>query len=118
MNNLMLEPHSTAGDFLRTFTVRDTTTDEPYDLSDVTAIGVSLRLAGCERLRASSASGEVVIDDDPATGRFTVEIPFTRFRDFRSGAYSLGVVISDATQRVQLVLGTLPIVEGHPHELA
>lgn len=118
MNNVMLEPHSTAGDFLRTFTVRDATTDEPFDLSGVTAIGVSIRFSGHEYLRASIASGEVAIDDDPATGRFTVEIPFTRFARIRAGAYSLGVVMSDATDRVQLVLGTLPIVEGHPHELA
>lgn len=118
MNNVYLDPQSNAGDFFRTLAVQDAATGAPYDLSDVTAVAFSLRLSGCERLKASLATGEITIDDDPETGRIAIAIPASRLRELRSGAYSVGVVISDGTDTVQLLLGTLPIIEGHPHELA
>lgn len=118
MNNLFLDPQSNEADFARTFTVRDATTGEASDLSGITEIGLSLRFDGHEALRVTLASGEITIDADPATGRFAVVIPAARFRTIRGGAYSIGIVMSDGADRIQAVLGTLPIVEGHPHELA
>ncbi|TVR08167.1 MAG: hypothetical protein EA385_10635 [Salinarimonadaceae bacterium] len=118
MNTAFLDPQSTAGDFHRTLSVRDVTTGEPYDLASVTAIAFSLRLSGHEQLRASLATGEITIDGDPVTGRIAISLPVSRLRHLRSGAYSVGVALSDGSETVQLLLGTLPIVEGHPHELA
>lgn len=60
-------------------------------------------------LSVTTPDSQIVIDGST----FSVSIPAASLDDLCAGAYHVSVVMTDGTSTAQLLLGTLPLIEGY-----
>lgn len=88
-------------------------TDEGFDLSHAVEIEIQIsqQQPSCRaELTATLTGGEIeMITPSVFRWTFTAE----QMRRLRAGTYDVGVVITFPTEIQQLIIGTLPVREGH-----
>ena len=106
-----LSPVSNRADWIDTFQLLDEETNEPIDTSDATAIIIEVRAPStrCVVLTGSLSSGEI---ERVETGTFQWHFTADRMRLLCPQDYEIGCTIVKDGITVQLLIGTLPVMDG------
>jgi hypothetical protein len=106
-----LDPISNRVGWLRTFEIDDDDTSETIDLTGASIVAeVRDPRTGAIVISATTANGQITIDD---TGVFTINAPLSPSGPLiRAGEYEVGVTATINGVPVQLIIGTLPILDG------
>ena len=105
-----LDAMSNKAGWLAEFELDDADTGSPIDLAGA-AIVVEARdpLTGCIVLSATTANGRIAIAD---TGVFRVDVPPGETQRLGAGTYEVGAAITLNGESRQLIIGTLPVLDG------
>ncbi|WP_445215458.1 hypothetical protein ACKWRH_23550 [Bradyrhizobium sp. Pa8] len=104
-----LAPQSNRSDWTETILLEDTESGEVIDL---TGCRVTLTVRDenrCARLTADSDAGTITFPD---VGMFTWDFDHNTMRGLCAGAYQVGVRISRDERTVQLIIGSVNVMEG------
>lgn len=104
-----LAPTSNRSDWTETVLLED---NESGDVIDLTGCRVTLTVRdehNCARLTADSNAGTITFPD---VGMFAWNFLEGTMRGLCAGAYHVGVRIARDTKTVQLIIGTVNVMEG------
>ena len=104
-----LAPTSNRSDWTETVLLEDI---ESGDVIDLTGCRVTLTVwdeSRTTRLTADSDAGSITFPD---VGYFTWDFPATTMGGLCAGAYQVGVRISRDARTVQLIIGSVNVMEG------
>lgn len=106
-----LPPRSNQADWTDYVECRDADTGEALDISDATAITVRLRdpQGRCTVLEASLGDGVTLSDQ---TGVLGFTFTAAQMQTLRAKTYDFGVLVTLDGAIEQVVLGTVPILQG------
>jgi hypothetical protein len=106
-----LSPVSNRADWVDAFQLLDEETNEPINIADATAIIIEVRdpRTRCIVLTGSLSSGEI---ESVETGTFQWHFTSDRMRLLCPQDYEIGCTIVKDSITVQLLIGTLPIMDG------
>jgi hypothetical protein len=93
----------------------DKDTGDPMDLGDVTEITLKLRDkdSGSTVLSGSLTGGEIATVGDDADGTFQFTFSASTMSAICSSkTYEIGILVTTVTETDQVVLGTIPVLEG------
>jgi hypothetical protein len=112
MQKTPLQSTTNAEDWIQSVAVVDG--DEGFDLSSYT---ISIRVTdknGAEVLAGSTTDGKIAVsnDDDDVPSIFTWTFRASAMAGLCAGSYTVAVRITDGTNTNQMILGTLPVVDG------
>lgn len=104
---------SNTADFATTITIKDKTTGEVYDLTDVD-VRIEMRAEKCgTRITAELGDGVVTVAD-PTSGEIAINIPASSMSTLAPGAYQLGLMLKDGDAYIQPIIGNVPVCQGLP----
>ena len=92
--------------------VEDTDDEDAVDISEAT-ITFEVQDGLCQKLLATTGNGKVTFPNGGTDGLFRVSFPYTEMDDLAEKNYEVGCVITLDGVRRQLLVVTVPIVEGH-----
>lgn len=106
-----LNPASNKATWSVLYQLVDAETDEPIDLSGVSEITIQVRdQRSCSPLLTGKlSSGEVVLVD---TGVFRWTFSASQMSTLCANTYDVGCTIEQDGETVQILIGTLPIIDG------
>lgn len=111
MYETMLQPVSNRADWTGSFAMIDDETEDV--ITDVDGLSISMtvrdRRTHCPVISASSENGLIVYDGQ---GVFSWSVPRSQMTAICAGSYEIGITISRDNQTSQMLVGTLPIVNG------
>lgn len=86
----------------------------PFDLTDVTEITIKVRDPKSTSivLQGSMTGGEIDIVGDEVDGTFEFTFSADTMSGLSAKTYEVGCLLSTATVTRQIILGTLPVLEG------
>jgi hypothetical protein len=103
-----LQPTSNREDWTVFYELTDGETGELIDLSGVDEITVHVRDKHGRSLTATLGSGVTVVD----TGVFSWTFTEAQMRTLQAKTYEVGCTLKSEDQTVQLLIGTLPVLDG------
>lgn len=105
-----LDPMSNKTGWLADFEIDDADTGAPVDLKGASIV-VEARdpATGCIVLSATTANGRIAITD---TGTFRVNVAAGETHCLGAGTYEVGATITLNGESRQLIIGTLPVMDG------
>lgn len=110
MQNVRFPQASNRADWI--FNLKNT---DPNDgsLIDLSAYSITIQVARRDRswpeLTGSTTNGHVTF---PSAGIVSVAFPAPEMNCLVSGTYEVGAIVSDGTNTTQLLIGTVPVVDG------
>lgn len=106
-----LDPVSNKATWIVNYELTDAETDELIDLSGVDEITIAIRdpKTNSSVLTASKTGGDVVVSD---TGVFTWTFTATEMRTLQAKTYEVGCTLTEGSETIQLLIGTLPVYDG------
>src|SRR5688572_9843177 len=109
-----LEPVSNAETWQDELEFYDDATGTAYDLTDVTEITLKLRDrdSGTTVLSGSMTGGELDVVGAATAGVVQFTFSASAMSALDPGQYDVGVLLSTSTITRQLILGTVPVLEG------
>ena len=108
MFNGTLDPVSNRETWFGAFTFLDEETGDPIDISNVSAIVLEVMDNGSAVL--SGSLGDEISHGE--TGQFTWEFSATSMRALDPKTYKVGATLTQNSQTVQILIGTLPVLDG------
>lgn len=103
-------PVSTRADLTLTFSVEDDDTGDAVDLTGaLIVIEARYPRSSSIAFTATTSNGKVTITD---TGEFRLDIAAAEMSALPSGTYDIGCTIARDGETRQLVIGTLPVLDG------
>jgi hypothetical protein len=113
MVSVKLAPVTNRETWTDTFSLIDSVTGDPYDLTDVTAVVFEVRDAsqGCCTVLSASIGNGVTIEDDDIGSFISIRFETSSMRQLCAKQYEFGLVISKDGDDIEIV-GTIPIVDG------
>lgn len=111
MFGAVLQPQSNRATFILEVEISDEETGDPIDLTGCT-IEVQVRYQaqnGSTVLSGDTEGGEVTILD---TGVFQIEFSATQMASICPDTYDVGAIISRDGETAQILIGTIPVLEG------
>jgi hypothetical protein len=94
-------------------TLIDDDTKDTIKVSDCAITMTVSDESGCQVLTGSSASGAIIFPQDDV---FEWSFSSSQMAALCAGSYNVGVRISQNDITMQLIVGTLPIVDGVDHQ--
>lgn len=106
-----LPPVSNKATWVGSFELRDADTDDLIDISNASQITVEVRdpQSRSAVLSGSLTGGEVT---RPDTGIFDWTFSATQMRALCAKTYEVGATLTQNGETVQLIIGTLPVIDG------
>ena len=105
-----LDPISNKTGWLADFELDDADAGGPVDVTGASiVIEVREPHTGWIALSATTANGQITIID---TGVFEVNVPAGETQRLRAGTYQVGATITLNGESRQLIIGTLPVMDG------
>lgn len=111
MIGAILQPQSNRADWVEFVEITDQETGEPIDLTDCSIeVQVRYQNSGASTvLSGDTDGGEVTILD---TGVFQIEFPASQMASINPDTYDVGAIIERDGETAQILIGTIPIIEG------
>jgi hypothetical protein len=110
MQNIRFPQASNRADWTCRFTVTDPNDGTLVDLSPYTVtIQVSRRDRSWPELSGSTTDGHVIF---PGSGVISFTFRASEMNCLVSGTYEVGAIVTDGTNTTQLLIGTVPVVDG------
>lgn len=110
MYQILFPQTSNDATWIFTGQIKDASTGELLDLSDLSFVFSVEDQNNCSKLVASTANGKFTI---LSLGIFRWEFTRDEMRSLCPGTYDTGLTMSNDTQTTQLSVGSLPIVDGN-----
>ena len=110
MLNVRFPPASNRADWRFWLTNTDPNDGSMIGLS-VDQITLAVSRPDCLPPLLSAAPGDGKITS-PSTGVFEVRFPASEMRQLAAGTYEVGAIIFDGTDTAQLIIGTVPVING------
>ncbi len=105
-----LDPISNKTGWLADFELDDAGTGAALDLAGASIVmEVRDPATGCIVLSATTGNGKIIIVD---TGVFRVNVPASETQTVRAGTYEVGAALTLNGESRQLIIGTLPVLDG------
>lgn len=104
-----LPPVSNRADWIEAIEFVDDDTNETIDLTGCTIVITVKDEDGCQALHASSADGSVVFISQGVV-QFT--FPRASVAGLRADAYQIGATVERDGETQQILIGTVPVVDG------
>lgn len=106
-----LDPVSNRATWIVNYEITDVETGDLIDLSGVDEITIEIRDPKTQSaiLTGTKTGGDIVISD---TGVFTWTFSATDMRTLCAKTYEVGCTLTDNSETVQLMIGTLPVYDG------
>jgi cell division protein YceG involved in septum cleavage len=105
-----LTPTSNKADWIESLALDDAETGDPVDISNASEIVIEVRGgSNCLRLSASLTAGSVT---RVQTGVFQWQFSASQMSGLEAGTYQVLCRITKDDQVVQLIIGSLPVLDG------
>lgn len=107
----MLSPVSNRADWIEAYELTDEETGDAFDISDAQEITVSIREPNSRNveLTATLSGGSI---EHIETGIFQWTFTAAQMQSLCARTYEVGCTIQQDDQTVQLIIGTLPVLDG------
>ncbi len=107
-----LQPVSNRATWTESVQVYNDEDGQPFDISNATDIELQVRDPACcaAVLTATKSGGSIVLE--PSTGVFTFTFSKDQMGSLCAKTYDVGCVATVNGETIQLVIGTLPVLEG------
>lgn len=109
-----LDPVSNRATWSESFELIDSETGDPISLSAVDEITLEVRDMETQSavLTATMTGGDIVVVGAATDGTFQVRFEASQMRALCAKTHEVGVTIEQDDDTVQLVIGTLPVLDG------
>ena len=94
---------------MQDFELEDSDTGSPIDLAGSSIVVEARDEYRCVVLSATTGNGKITIID---TGVFRINVPPAETQALRSGSYEVGATITINGESRQLIIGTIPVMDG------
>ena len=105
-----LEPVSNKATWMALYELRDDETDELIDLSSVNEITIEVRDKSCVTVLSATLTGGSIEHVD--TGIFKWTFSKDQMSALTAKTYEVGCILEGEGESLQLIIGTLPVLDG------